>query len=199
VAGESSNIASESFQYPHHSAQRGAIKIGTHGDPPSLLQHRTTSTAQPPVPLFALLIVRRSSTLTKRLAATSWLSAPSRHPARLRRSVLVAKPSCRQNSAPVNPLLSNFALSRFTSSRLRRCRTANSCTSFIPLLQQRNPVPKQVGLVRRLLSGNGFPCRRLSPLEVLRQTSGRADGQASVFRFTFARPNPGTAIAVLST
>ena len=40
-------------------------------------------------------------------------------------------------------------------------------------------------MLQRGFSGYGFPYRRLSPLEVLRQTSGRAAGQAPVIPFHF--------------
>jgi hypothetical protein len=42
-----------------------------------------------------------------------------------------------------------------------------------------------IGGISAIFVGFGFPCRRLSPLEVLRQTSGRAAGQASVDPFHF--------------
>jgi hypothetical protein len=42
-----------------------------------------------------------------------------------------------------------------------------------------------VGGISSCFGGYGSPCRHLSPLQVLRQTSGRAAGQASVVSFHF--------------
>jgi len=42
----------------------------------------------------------------------------------------------------------------------------------------------------RYFRGYSFPCFRLSPLEVLRQTSSRAAGQASVRSFRFRQTQP---------
>src|SRR6266481_3862938 len=69
-------------------------------------------------------------------ANSTLLPAAACRPCRLRYrpSVLNATPRSRQNSIRLNPLDSYSATTCSTSCRLRRRRTTQTCSSFMPLL-----------------------------------------------------------------